>query len=232
MRLIKNGQSMPFMNHYRFDFLSLLFVCILFGVACNSEKTDGVTKGQTLINIEGARRDTVVVPMTEGQVYWEGSSLVSKHHGTVQIAKGDLLYIDSMFEGGTFLIDMKTLQALNMSVDKKIDLETHLKSPDFFDAEKYPVAIFKIVNVERVAGLVDYTHKISGTLVLKGIGRVVQLHATIKDKDGKVEINSSEFEINRTDWGIKFRSGLINTATDQLITDIIKIRVHIRADRN
>ncbi|MEO7174814.1 MAG: YceI family protein [Saprospiraceae bacterium] len=232
MKLNPLGQNMPIMNRFRLDFLCLIFFTVLLGVACNSEKTESVTKGQAVVNIEGARRDTVVVPMTEGQLYWEGSSLVSKHHGTVQIGKGDLLYVDSMFQGGTFLIDMKSLQALDMSVDKKIDLETHLKSPDFFDADKYPVAIFKIINVDRVAGLVDYTHKISGTLVLKGIGRTVQLHATIKEKGGKVEINSSEFEINRTDWGIKFRSGAINTAKDQLITDIIKIRVHLTADRS
>jgi polyisoprenoid-binding protein YceI len=55
-------------------------------------------------------------------------------------------------------------------------LDKHLKEPDFFDADKYPVITFKSTRVEPV----DATHfKVTGDLSVHGVTHPVTLDATL-----------------------------------------------------
>jgi polyisoprenoid-binding protein YceI len=55
--------------------------------------------------------------------------------------------------------------------------DKHLKTPDFFDAEKFPKLTFKSTSVKKVA---DKTYKITGDLTLKGVTKPVVLDATLR----------------------------------------------------
>ncbi|WP_299471126.1 YceI family protein [uncultured Roseibium sp.] len=52
------------------------------------------------------------------------------------------------------------------------DRDTHLKSPDFFDAAKYPQAVFKSTNVEQTG---EKQLEVTGDLTLRGITKPVTL---------------------------------------------------------
>ena len=52
------------------------------------------------------------------------------------------------------------------------DRDTHLKSPDFFDAAKYPQAVFKSTKVEQTG---EKQLEVTGDLTLRGITKPVTL---------------------------------------------------------
>ncbi len=55
-------------------------------------------------------------------------------------------------------------------------LDEHLKKPDFFDAEKYPVVTFKSTRVEPLGG---NKFKVTGDLTVHGVTKPVVLDATL-----------------------------------------------------
>ena len=55
-------------------------------------------------------------------------------------------------------------------------LDEHLKKPDFFDADKYPVVTFKSTRVEALGG---NKFKVTGNLTVHGVTRPVVLDATL-----------------------------------------------------
>ena len=81
---------------------------------------------------------------------------------------------------GTLLIDKDT--PANSSIEFTInidsldtfwaDRDTHLKSPDFFDAAKYPQATFKSTKVEQTG---ENQLDVTGDLTLRGITKPVTL---------------------------------------------------------
>jgi polyisoprenoid-binding protein YceI len=80
---------------------------------------------------------------------------------------------------GTVFLDEGTPS--NSKIDVSIDIDSvdtrepkrdgHLKSPDFFDAKKYPTMTFKSTNVERVAS----GYRVTGDLTLHGTTKSVIL---------------------------------------------------------
>src|ERR1051325_2394149 len=52
--------------------------------------------------------------------------------------------------------------------------DTHLKSPDFFDAAKYPTLIFKSTSFTKAG---DKKYKVTGNLTMHGITKTIELDA-------------------------------------------------------
>jgi polyisoprenoid-binding protein YceI len=87
-------------------------------------------------------------------------------------------------------------------------LTAHLKSPDFFDVNKYPKASFVSTKVEAEKSG-DATHKITGNLTLHGKTQSISFPAKIAVSKDLVTVDS-EFTINRQDYGISYGEGKIN----------------------
>lgn len=97
-------------------------------------------------------------------------------------------------------IDMANLSTGNPELDK------HLKSPLFFDVDKYPKATFVSDKVDVTS---KTTAKVDGTLTLHGISKPVTLMVTL-NKIGKNPISdlmtvgfTATTTIKRSDFGIK-----------------------------
>jgi len=89
------------------------------------------------------------------------------------------------------------------------DRDTHLKTADFFDAEKFPSVEFKSTSVEKDGD--DYTVK--GDLTLKGETKPVTLKAefggTATDPWGNTKAGFTlTGKINRTDFGLVYNATL------------------------
>ncbi|MBV8065897.1 MAG: YceI family protein [Actinobacteria bacterium] len=86
------------------------------------------------------------------------------------------------------------------SVDVKDEqLNGHLQTPDFFDAERFPEITFKATSLDR------------GELTLKGVTREVPLSGTISapnvDPFGRERIGITlETTVNRNDFGITWNA--------------------------
>jgi polyisoprenoid-binding protein YceI len=89
--------------------------------------------------------------------------------------------------------------------------DTHLKSADFFDVEKFPTLTFKSTQVTRVS---DGELKVAGALAIHGVTRSVVFNvegptAAGKDPWGNTRRGvSATTKINRKDFGLTWNAAL------------------------
>ena len=86
----------------------------------------------------------------------------------------------------------------------------HLRSPDFFDVEKFPTASFKSTRIEAAGG---DGYRVTGDLTLHGVTRPVVLNATYegagKDPWGGERAGfSASLTIDRKDFGLEWNKAL------------------------
>ena len=86
----------------------------------------------------------------------------------------------------------------------------HLRSSDFFEADKFPEMTFESTKIEK---LDDETYQVFGNLTMKGVTKPVKLNVeysgVTKDPWGGERAGFTiTGKINRTDWGINFNAVL------------------------
>lgn len=102
----------------------------------------------------------------------------------------------------------------------KTMLETHLKSADFFDVEKFPTSTFVITSAEQQAE--EGRYKISGNLTIKDKTNNIEFFATLRDDGAKYTAVTDTITIDRTKWDIVYGSGQgLKELTDKVIADPI-----------
>jgi len=152
---------------------------------------------------------------------WTGKKVSGEHTGTIKIAKGDLAVENNKLVGGNFDVDMNSIVCTDLTdASYNAKFIGHMKSEDFFNIEKYPVSTFKITKVEPIAGAKAGTpnYTITGDLTIKGITKPVTFPATVKVMGNKADA-VAKFEVDRTQWDIKYGTGLVGTAADKVIYD-------------
>ena len=123
-----------------------------------------------------------------------------KFDGTVE-TKSDKDFTDAKIK---LTIDVKSINTDNEERDK------HLKSPDFFDAEKYPTIKFESTSMKKLNG---NFYLLKGKLTMHGITKEVELevkyNGTVKDPWGNIKAGFKVVgTINRKDFGIVYNSTL------------------------
>ncbi len=103
----------------------------------------------------------------------------------------------------------------------------HLRSPDFFDSEKFPHMTFKSNKIEKTG---DTTGKLHGTLTIKDVSRPVVLdveyHGQAKSPWGTTSAGfSASATIDRKDWGLVWNAPLETGGI--LVGDKVKIDIQI-----
>ena len=128
-------------------------------------------------------------------------------------------YVFGRFNGptGSFIFDESSpsknaieMQAETKNIDTAVEKrDTHLKSPDFFNAGEYPLVSFKSKSVKKSG---ETAYEVSGDLTLLGKTRpiTVEVHATGAGKDpwgGFRRGFETSFSIKRSDFGMGFMMG-------------------------
>ncbi len=176
-----------------------------------------------------AAKSTVSKMNVTGTLKWQGFGVGKTHNGDITLKNGSVEMKDNSIVGGTFTMDMKSLKTGDSP-----KLEGHLRSPDFFDVEKFSEAQFKITKVEEIKDAKSGpTHKIFGDLTIKGKTHAEELLATLT-KQGNAYSATAEGEIkDRTQYDIVYNSGkfkAISALGDKLIQDNIKIQLDLKAN--
>lgn len=102
-------------------------------------------------------------------------------------------------------IDAATINTNNEKRD------THLKSPDFFDAQKCPEITFKSNRIEKAGG---DKYKVSGDLTMHCTTKPVTLDVEFTDQPVKTPFGTTIYAANaagklkRSDWGLKWNKAL------------------------
>jgi polyisoprenoid-binding protein YceI len=149
---------------------------------------------------------------------------ISTVHGEFHNVKGAIIVDDSDITKST--VDV-TIDATTVDTQEP-DRDKHLKSPDFFDVEKFPAITFKSTKVEKAG---EGKLKVTGDLTIHGVTKSVVLDvegptAAIKDPWGNQRAAASAAtKINRQDFGVKW-SGKLQTG-ELVVSDDVKISIEI-----
>lgn len=104
-----------------------------------------------------------------------------------------------------------TIKTASIDTDVKMR-DDHLRSPDFFDAAKYPEITFKSTRVERRSADNWAAH---GILTMHGVSRQIsvpfKVAGPVKDERAGARIGvEAKLRLNRQDYGIKYNQLLDN----------------------
>ena len=131
-------------------------------------------------------------------------------HLAVTTVHGHFAKFDGSFEGpdddltgarGTIKVEVASLSTRNDQRD------THLKSADFFDAEKYPYLTFGVTGIEKID---DENYRLRGDLTIKETTRPIELIGTIEGRmpdpfGGRERLGVSVTgQVNRMDFGLNW----------------------------
>ena len=116
------------------------------------------------------------------------------------------------------------------SIDTNVpDRDAHLRSDDFFNAEKYPRITFVSTNLQRVS---DTNYKLDGVLTIREVSKPVVLDTEFEGEiDDPWGNRRSAFtattQISRKEFGVKWNQAL--EAGGMVVSDNVKITLHIEA---
>jgi polyisoprenoid-binding protein YceI len=148
-----------------------------------------------------------------------GSKVTGKHDGKFEKVSGSVSLAGDKIEGGKIVVEV---DVASVKTDQE-NLDKHLKSADFFDAEKFPKAKFTSTSIHgsQKAGAVDVT----GELDLHGEKKTLTFPATIVIAPDSVS-GTAEFSINRKDFKIVYPG-----KPDDLIRDDVVLKLTLKAPR-
>jgi polyisoprenoid-binding protein YceI len=137
-------------------------------------------------------------------VKWIGKKITGEHSGNVAVKNGSLTFTGEVLTAGEVNIDMNTVTVTDIPASDEMNgkLVGHLKSPDFFNVQKYPDAKLVITSSEKTkTGL-----KVKGNLTFIGQTNPIEFDAVVS-KTAKSTTLKSDVKIDRTIWGLKYGSG-------------------------
>jgi len=134
-----------------------------------------------------------------------------KHMGIATV-RGEFTEFEGTLEVGEDLASANAYGTVKVASLDTSDRERdqHLRSPDFFDAARYPGLRFESTGIEK---LDDNELRITGRLTIHGITNEIVLHAEVQGTDidpwGNVRLGLEVTgQLSRADYGIRFNEAL------------------------
>lgn len=172
-----------------------------------------------------AQSFTYQIDSKESEIMWKGTKVTGEHFGTIGLKSGELRAENGALQGGEFSVDMNSITCLDLtSRSMASKLEGHLKSDDFFNAEKYPYANLKIKSVEA-KGNDLYVAK--ADLTIRGITEPIEFDFESRFNNSKI-MAIATINVDRSKHNVKYNSGsFFENLGDNLIDDIFEIKVKL-----
>jgi polyisoprenoid-binding protein YceI len=80
------------------------------------------------------------VDASKSTITWIGKKVTGQHSGTINLKEGSLTFKGKKLTGGSFVVNMTSLNTTDLSGEYQEKLNSHLKDDDFFGTEKYPTS--------------------------------------------------------------------------------------------
>lgn len=153
----------------------------------------------------------------KSSIRFVAAKVTRDHKGQFKNFDGWIEYVGGQPARISFDIDLTSIET---DTEK---LTAHLKTPDFFDVARYPKATFTSTSLTPpLAGSpAGATHLLHGTLDLHGMKKDVTIPVRA-EKTAEGVHATSEFTINRQDWGIAYKG-----MPDDLIKDEVLIQLDL-----
>jgi polyisoprenoid-binding protein YceI len=150
--------------------------------------------------------------------------MIAKVHGNFEKFKGNVNFDEESPTNSSLEIE---IEAASLSTGNE-QRDGHLRSPDFFDVEQYPLLRFKSKRVEQID---DHNGRIIGDLTIRDVSKEIVLDVEYLGQGtspwGTVNAGfSAAATINRKDWDLNWNQPLETGGF--LVSD--KIRIEIDAE--
>ncbi|NNE29252.1 MAG: YceI family protein [Saprospiraceae bacterium] len=221
----------------------LTFAVLVFGLAfssCKKNTGEKAVTGEASGKAAAAGETMYKVNPAASQVLWTGSKPTGQHTGTIQVAEGMVGLNGQNLVSGNFSLDMNSLSVSDLQPGQgKEKLESHLKGTvdgnrdDFFNVTKFPNASFSITNVgPATAGDQNANATITGDLTIRDVTKSVTFPAYVGAIGNKFTAVTPNFTINRTEWGVNFKSkSIFDNLKDDFISDDISLSIKLEASK-
>ena len=132
--------------------------------------------------------------------------VINRVHGNFTAVSGEILYDEEDVTRSSVKVVIQTASINTNQADR----DKHLKSADFFDAEKYPEITFQSTKIEKRD---KEGYLCVGTLTMHGVSKEVaipfEVTGKVKDPRGKTRIGiEANLTLNRLDYGISWNKAL------------------------
>ena len=214
-------------HRWRFVDLAVTLVSAFLFAAC-SDPSNKVHKSTASDPTTAAPVATATAPQTsssaqpgktyvirsESTIGFIGSKVTGHHNGGFKNFVGTINVDGGKIVGAPVIqIGMKSTWADNER------LTGHLKSGDFFDVGRFPVATFTVKSIEPAGS----AQKVSGDLNLHGVIKTISFPADIQITDDTVTVKAA-FAINRRQFNINYPG-----KPNDLIRDNVVIKLDLKA---
>lgn len=207
----------------------------LFFTACKETKTVDTAKTENAKEVSPAATagGDYQVDLATSLVQWTGKKVTGQHSGTFNLSAGALKADANGITGGSFIIDINSLVALDQDPESNTKLGGHLKGADFFDAAKFPTAKFEITAVAPYQAPADTTqkvllngatHTVTGNLTLKDVTKSISFPAIVTIAGDQITANS-KFLLNRADFNMNY--GNDKSLKDKMIYPEVELGLKI-----
>jgi polyisoprenoid-binding protein YceI len=147
--------------------------------------------------------------------------MVSTVRGHFNVLRGQL-HIDENDPANSWVeaeVDVASVDTQNEQRDG------HLRTSDFFEAEKYPTITFKSTKVVHIE---DQEYKVTGDLTMHGVTKTITFNAEYNGQSNIAGLRAgltAKTKISRKDFGMTF--GLVAEATQVAVSDTVTIEIDL-----
>jgi polyisoprenoid-binding protein YceI len=170
--------------------------------------------------------DTYVFDKLHSTVGFQIRHLFSKVPGKFGDFSGQIQLDEANPEQSSVEVTIKTA-----SIDTGVKMrDDDLRSPNFFDAKKYPEITFKSSAVKKTG---ENTADVTGNLTMHGVTKEVVLKVELLGKgagpkNSTVSGWDASTALKRSDFGLNWNQVIEGT---QMVGDDVQIELHIEADK-
>jgi polyisoprenoid-binding protein YceI len=170
--------------------------------------------------------DTFVFDKAHSTIGFQIRHLFSKVPGKFGDFSGQIQLDEANPEQSTVEVTIKTA-----SIDTGVKMrDDDLRSPNFFDAKKFPEITFKSTAVKRSG---ENTADVTGNLSMHGVTKEVVLKVELLGKGAGMQGTTvsgwdASTALKRSDFGLSWSKVIEGT---QVVGDDVQIELHIEADK-
>jgi polyisoprenoid-binding protein YceI len=170
---------------------------------------------------------TFTVDATKSTFKWTGKKVTGSHWGYIKFSNGSLSVDNGVLKGGSFTVDMNSMDCQDLQGEYAGKLLGHLKADDFFGTDKFPTSTLAIKSATAKG---NNAYDVVADLTIKGVTKEITFPATVAIA-GNSATATANFMVNRTQFGIKYGSGsFFDNLGDKAINDDFAVEVNLVAN--
>lgn len=172
------------------------------------------------VSLTANAQSTKKINVAKSGIEWTGKKVTGQHNGTINLQSGALVFKGKVLKGGTFVVDMTSINTTDLSGKGKESLDGHLKADDFFGVEKHKTANLVFTNI---SGKGKGLYTVTADLTIKGITKPITFDITVKGNTA-----TTSLKVDRTKYDIKYGSGsFFSDLGDKTINDEFELKVNL-----